>query len=79
MKKVLLLAALTGFACDQGAAQKLMTRTGKVSFYSATPVENIEAFNNEVAGALDTKTGDVMFIVPVKSFKFEKSPDAGTL
>lgn len=73
MKKVLLFAALAGFACYQSTAQKLMTRTGKVSFYSATPIENIEAFNNEVAGALDTKTGDVMFIVPVKSFKFEKA------
>lgn len=53
------------------SAQKYMTRTGKVSFYSATPIENIEAFNNEVASVMDTKTGDIIFQVPIKSFKFE--------
>ncbi len=73
MKKILLLAAFAGLAAYQGNAQKLMTRTGKISFFSSTPVENIEAFNNEVAGALDTKTGDLMLIVPIKSFKFEKA------
>lgn len=54
-------------------AQKYMTRTGKVSFFSTTPVENIEAFNNESAAVLDSKTGDVAFQVPIKSFKFEKA------
>ena len=73
MKKVLLLAAFAGLTCYHSHAQKLMTRTGKVSFFSTTQIENIEAFNNEVAGVLDTKTGEVMFIVPIKSFKFEKA------
>jgi len=53
-------------------AQKYMTRTGKVSFFSTTPIENIEAFNNETANVIDIKTGDVIFQVPIKSFKFEK-------
>lgn len=73
MKKILLLAAIAGLACTTADAQKLMTRTGKVSFFSSTSVENIEAFNNEVASALDTKSGDLMFIVPIKSFKFDKA------
>ena len=54
-------------------AQKYMTRTGKVSFFSSTPIENIEAFNNEVANIVDSKTGDIVFQVPIKSFKFEKA------
>lgn len=53
-------------------AQKYTTSTGKVTFFSSTPVENIEAVNNEAAAALDSKTGNVVFQVPVKSFKFEK-------
>lgn len=53
-------------------AQKLMTRTGKVSFFSSTPVENIEAFNNDVSGILNTQNGELVFVVPIKSFKFEK-------
>jgi polyisoprenoid-binding protein YceI len=64
---VLLLSTFGG-----AFAQKYMTRTGKVTFYSATPIEKIEAFNNEVANILNGQTGDILFSVPIKSFKFEK-------
>ncbi len=72
MKKIIAVAILLG-ATHTVMAQRYMTRTGKVSFYSATPLEKIEAINNETASAVDAKTGDVMFQVPVKSFKFEKA------
>lgn len=49
-----------------------MTRTGKVSFFSSTPVENIEAFNNEVAAAYDASKGDLVFQMAIKGFKFDK-------
>ncbi|MBA3827503.1 MAG: YceI family protein [Taibaiella sp.] len=71
MKK-LFAVALIVLSANSMYGQRYMTRTGKVSFYSSTPVENIEAFNNEVATVLDSKSGDMMFQVPVKSFKFEK-------
>ena len=72
MKKMMIAAVLI---CSSTTlfAQKYMTRTGKASFFSSTPLENIEAFNNEVAGVIDAKTGDVAFQVPIKSFKFEKA------
>jgi len=54
-------------------AQKQVTRTGSVSFYSSTPIEDIEANNSEAAAVLDTKTGALLFIVPIKSFRFEKA------
>lgn len=47
-----------------------MTRSGKISFFSGTPIENIEGLNNEVAAALNSTTGDILFQVPIKSFKF---------
>src|SRR6478752_6511957 len=50
-----------------------MSRTGKVTFVSATPVANIEALNNEAACMLNAKTSDLNFVVPIKSFKFEKA------
>lgn len=53
-------------------AQKFTTRTGRVTFFSSTPAEDIEAVNNEASAALDGKTGTVSFQVPVKSFRFEK-------
>ncbi len=54
-------------------AQKYMTRTGKVSFDATTKKspEKIAAINNEVANILDAKSGDIIFQVLIKSFKFE--------
>lgn len=72
MKKIILAAILMG-SMTAVSAQKYMTRTGKVTFFSSTPMENIEAFNNETASVLDASNGDFVFQVPIKSFKFEKS------
>jgi len=72
MKKIISVFAICLLSTAILHAQKYMTRTGKVSFFSGTPIENIESFNNEAACVLDSKTGQVVFIVPIKSFKFEK-------
>jgi hypothetical protein len=72
MKTSSLLLALV-FASLSCFGQKYMTRTGKVSFFSSTPMENIEAVNNEVASALDASNGSFAFQVLIKSFRFEKS------
>jgi len=72
MKKLILsfcMIACTAFAAQ---AQKYMTRTGNISFFSSTPIENIEARNNEVACIVDAGSGDVVIQALVKSFKFEK-------
>lgn len=67
-----MLSAALLIATSSVFAQKYMTRTGKVTFFSSTPVENIEAINNDAACVIDGGKGDVMFQVPIKSFKFEK-------
>lgn len=54
-------------------AQKYITKNGHIKFYSETPVETIEADNNQVNSALDIQTGDLVFKVLVKSFQFEKA------
>ncbi len=72
MKKII-LALLMMAAAGNIYADKYITRTGQISFYSSTPLENIEAFNNEVAAVLDSKSGDVIFQVPIKSFKFDRA------
>lgn len=71
MKRIILTGLMMGLL-STAFAQRYMTRTGKITFFSGTPLENIEAFNNEVSAAIDSKKGDVQFIVPIKSFKFEK-------
>ncbi|HTO15013.1 MAG TPA: YceI family protein [Edaphocola sp.] len=71
MKKLILILTILLFSLST-SAQKHFTRSGKISFFSATPIENIEAFNNEVGAAIDLNSGEVVFQVPIKSFKFEK-------
>ena len=50
-----------------------MTRTGKISFHAGSSLEDIDATNNEVASALNTKTGELAFTVLVKSFHFRRA------
>lgn len=54
-------------------AQKFITRNGFISFYSHTPLEEIKAENNQVAGVLDISTGEMAFQVLIKSFHFERA------
>lgn len=72
MKKII-LGMLVICGTQSLYAQKYMTRTGRISFYSATPLENIEAFNNEVAAVFDSKSGEFAFQAPIKSFKFDRA------
>jgi polyisoprenoid-binding protein YceI len=48
------------------------TKSGKISFYSAATLENIEAVSNLADSKLATN-GQITFIVPVKSFRFENA------
>jgi len=73
MRKIVLTLSLLS-ATLAGFGQTFMTRTGKISFNATTPgsPEKIEGINNEVATIIDAKTGNIVFQLPVKSFKFEK-------
>lgn len=52
---------------------KFYTKSGRISFYSATAMEHIEAVNKTVTCVIDTKTGDVQFAVLMKGFEFRKA------
>ncbi len=54
-------------------AQKFITKTGHIRFYSDSPLEKIEANNRQVNCAFDLATGDFVFKVLMKSFEFEKA------
>lgn len=54
-------------------AQRYMTRTGYVQFYSHAPLEDIQADNRQVASAIDLSTGEIVFQVLIRSFRFEKA------
>jgi polyisoprenoid-binding protein YceI len=67
---LLLPLLFSGFSIQKG---KYMTNTGKISFYSSAPIENIEARNNKVTSILDTDNGSIVFSLNIKDFTFEKS------
>jgi polyisoprenoid-binding protein YceI len=54
-------------------AQRYMTKNGYIGFYSHTPMEDIKADNNQVAGVLDVSTGEMVFQVLIKSFHFDRA------
>ena len=55
------------------AQGRYLTKTGLVSFFSASPIEDIEARNQQVAAVLDFSTGQLAFSVPVKGFVFKRT------
>jgi len=71
MKNILLAIGLLISVCVN--AQDYITRNGNISFYSHTPLEDINAENNEVASTLNSSTGAFEFKAAVKSFHFKKT------
>ncbi|HET9431875.1 MAG TPA: YceI family protein, partial [Chitinophagaceae bacterium] len=75
MKKMIffnciLLLLVSGSLTAQG---KFYTKGGKISFFSSTSMEDIEAINRSVTALLDTKSGDLQFSLLMKGFEFKKA------
>jgi polyisoprenoid-binding protein YceI len=75
MKKILsllvLFAAFYGIATAQ--IYKSKDKGVVISFFSTTPVENIDATNTSCSSLLNTATDSVLFKVPNAAFVFPKS------
>ncbi len=71
LKNLLLLSTLIPMMA--GAQERYGTRSGHITFFSETPMENIEAHNHKVSSVIDPATGAIQFAVLVKAFEFEKS------
>jgi len=71
MKKVILtIFALATISLTANAQKQTSSKT-HIKFFSTTAVENIESNNYKSVSVLDTKSGDVVFSVPMQSFEFE--------
>lgn len=73
MKKILMLLFVSLLSNSLFSQSLYITRSGQISFFSKTAVENIDGKNNEVTSMLDTGKGDLVFAVLIKSFHFEKA------
>ncbi len=72
-KRILISFVVVAISLTHANAQKHFTRAGKVSFFSSTPIENIEAVSKEASSIIDIASGDVAFQLPIKSFLFENA------
>ncbi|MGA2298996.1 MAG: YceI family protein, partial [FCB group bacterium] len=73
MKKLSIILILLVMATSIYAQNRYISKTGHIWFYSKTPLETIEAHNNQVATIIDTKNNAIAFDVLQKSFKFERA------
>lgn len=71
MKKLFLLMAFIVAGITSAFTQDYLTRNGKITFHSSTPIEDIDAVNNEVVSTLNTATGEFNFRVAILGFKFD--------
>ena len=69
---VLIFAALLIINCT-ASAQTYMTKNGKISFFSKTDIENIDAVNNQTMSVLNTQNGEIVFSLMVNGFLFKKA------
>ncbi len=68
-----LILALAFMPLAAVAQERYGTRNGNISFFSETPVENIEAHNKKVSSVWDASTGAIQFAALIKAFEFEKA------
>lgn len=66
---MLIAVSLVAFTAQQKIYQ---TKSGKVSFFSAALLENIEAVNNQVDSKL-SNNGQMIFQLAIRGFKFENA------
>ena len=66
----MILLILSSKACV--AQQKYKTTTGEVNINASTPLEDIDAWNREVNGIIDSETGNFAVVMLVKDFEFDR-------
>ncbi len=72
--KIFYIGFLLAIINNVGFAQsKLFTKTGSISFFSKTNMENISAKNNMVLSVWEPNSGKIEFSVLMKGFLFEKA------
>jgi polyisoprenoid-binding protein YceI len=70
MKKIMLVMVMAGLGFLANA-QMYSTATGKVGFFSKTPVEDIKAENSSVLAVLKTETNELAISITNTAFEFD--------
>ncbi len=70
MKFIIILSVFITLVNTVYAQKIYSTKTGQISFFSSTPLEDIEAKTNEVESKL-ASNGQIVFTLLMKGFEFE--------
>ncbi len=70
-KRILISIGLFLITVCFAFAQKYYTRQGHIYFISHTEIIDIDANNYQVGSILNTKTGEMVFVVLMEAFEFE--------
>lgn len=73
MKILSIIVLLTLSTLSLQAQNRWFTREANIRFYSHTPMEDIEAKNNQVSSLVDFSTTEMAFSLLMKGFHFEKA------
>jgi len=73
IQKILATTLLVLIGVANSNAQKYFTKTGEISFYSHTPIEDIQAESKTATSVYDANSGKLQWAVLIKSFEFEKA------
>jgi len=71
MKKLALSLVALAF-CSAMSAQIYIAKSCEISFFSASPLEDIEAVNKACKPIINTATNDVQMKIVISAFQFEK-------
>ena len=73
MKKIAISLFVSLIVLTSFSQERYFTRSGKISFYSSTPLENIEAINKNAVSVFDRSTGQIEVSTLMRGFEFEKA------
>ena len=75
MKKILFIIGAFCLVISSNAQGRYFTKTGKINFDATVPKspENIDGINKNSTCVLDSKTGDIQFMVLMKGFEFDRA------
>ncbi len=67
------LLLLLAFAPRGAKSQVYQSYNSETSFFSEAPLENITAINKDGASVINGESGDLVFVIPIRGFRFRKS------
>jgi hypothetical protein len=73
MKKLSVVIFMVMWLGHHSYGQKFTSEKGEISFFSDAAIEDIYATNNVIGSLLNATTGELVYIVKIKDFKFDKS------